>query len=50
MVFRFNNIKHWMVLLGFSLAIAAGISVGQELTEKSDAHAFTNTILNYRML
>jgi len=50
MVFRFNNIKHWMVLLGFSLAIAAGISVGQELTEKSDAHAFTNTMSSIEKL
>ena len=50
MVFRFNNIKHWMVLLGFSLAVAAGISVGQELTEKNDAHVFSTTMSSIEKL
>lgn len=50
MVFRFNNIKHWMVLIGISLAVAAGISVGQEFTEKTDAHVFSTTMSSIEKL
>ena len=50
MVFRFNNIKHWMVLIGISLAVAAGISVGQEFTEKTDTHVFSTTMSSIEKL
>ena len=44
MVLRFNFTKHGLILLGFALVGATGLSVGQESAEKTNTKTFYSTL------